>query len=209
METSLFHPAYFGPLDQYIAMSKADSISFEMHDNYQKQTYRNRQYIYGANGRLQLNIPVKHRKDTHKRQLYKDVKIEQSFKWQQLHWKSIQTAYRTSPFFEFYEDDFAFLFEKPATYLMDYNLKCTEVVAEALGVDFNFKFTDEYKLDYSANNEVKDERRFISAKRSAFYEISEYNQVFKSKYGFIPNLCVLDVLFNLGPSAEVYFDQIK
>lgn len=206
MEAAVFHPTYFGPIDQYIAMFKAKSITFEKFDNYQKQTYRNRQYIYGANGRLLLNIPIKHRKVQAKRQLYKDVKIEQSFKWQQLHWKSIQTAYRTSPFFEFYEDDFAFLFEKPAHYLMDYNLKCTEVVCTALGLEFSPSFTQKYKPNSEDLTKI-DHRNFAIAKRSSFYKINTYNQVFEPKFGFIPNLSILDLLFNLGPSSEAYLQD--
>lgn len=208
MTTSLFYPTYFGPLDQYIAMSKAEDIRFETHGNFQKQTYRNRQYIYGANGRLLLNIPIKHTKDRTTRQTYKDIKIEQSFKWQQLHWKSIQIAYRTSPFFEFYEDDFAFLFEKPAVFLMDFNFKCTEVVVDALGLEIDFKFTDEFHKDYSKDDKTLDQREFALAKRSPLFHIEAYNQVFQSKYGFIPNLSILDALFNLGPSADVYFKKI-
>ena len=99
----LLHPTYFANIASFVAIAKGTEVIFEVADNYQKQTYRNRCHIYGANGKLSLNIPVNH---THKnRQLYKDVKISNDNKWQSHHWKSLQSAYRTSPFFEYYEDE--------------------------------------------------------------------------------------------------------
>ncbi|MGO2102068.1 MAG: WbqC family protein [Psychroflexus halocasei] len=208
MTRKIFHPSYFGPIDQYVSLHEEDEIILEKLDNYQKQTYRTRQYIYGANGSLLLNIPIKHRKGVHKRQHYKDVKIENDFKWQQLHWRSIETAYRTSPFFEFYEDDFIGLYEKTADYLYDFNVQCTETVLDALGLPIDFKLTDDFMKSYDDNDQIIDERRFAVSKREAFYELKKYNQVFQDKYGYIENLTILDLLFNLGPSAQSYLSEV-
>src|SRR5690606_21107719 len=99
----IVHPTYFPSIAHFVAMANANDIVFEVEDNFLKQTYRNRTYIYAANGKLALNIPVIHTQK--KRQQYKDVKIFNEEKWQVQHWKSLLSAYRTSPFFEYYEDE--------------------------------------------------------------------------------------------------------
>jgi len=201
----LLHPCYFGPVDMYASIVQADSFVFEKEDNYQKQTYRTRQYIYGANGELLLNIPIKHRENkTDEHQKYKDIRIENSFKWQPLHWKSLQSAYKTSPFFEFYEDEFVPLFEKKANFLMDFNLMATQIVFECLQLDFSFKTTEEFALKPYGYN---DQRHLVNSKRQSVAHLKEYIQVFQAKYGYIPNLSILDLLFNTGPSALGYLDS--
>lgn len=118
MEEILLHIPYFGPVSHFREIVKPGLIWFENEDNYQKQTYRNRTYIYGANGKLILNIPIKHLNapGVKQHQKYKDVRIENDFKWQKQHWKSLKSAYQTSPFFEFYEDDIAPLFHKEESF---------------------------------------------------------------------------------------------
>ncbi|WP_209310152.1 WbqC family protein, partial [Salinimicrobium oceani] len=121
------HPAYFGPVSQYVALVKAKEVVFENEDNYQKQTYRNRMYIYGANGKLSLNVPIKHTGNKSNHQKYRDVRIENDFPWQKQHWRSLETVYRTSPFFEFYEDDFRPVYDQKFEFLIDFNYKCLEL----------------------------------------------------------------------------------
>lgn len=205
MTETLLHPAYFGSIAQFSAMAQADKVLFENEDNYQKQTYRNRQYISGANGKLLLNIPVKH---SHKsgHQKYKDVKMDNSFHWRINHWKSLQTAYRTSPFFEFYEDDFAPLYEKPTAFLMDFNYQCMEKVWETLELEIEYKKTEEYILK---PENVFDLRYLINAKRENPKGQNPYPQVFQDKHGFLENLSVLDLLFNEGPNALKYLEENK
>ena len=129
MEEILLHLPYFGPVSHFREIVRPAVIWFENEDNYQKQTYRNRTYIYGANGKLILNIPIKHinAPGVKQHQKYKDVKIENDFKWQKQHWKSLKSAYQTSPFFEFYEDDIAPLFHKEERFLMEFNYKCFQI----------------------------------------------------------------------------------
>ena len=110
MDTVLLHPAYFGPVSQYAVIAQYEKIVFENFDSYQKQTHRNRMYIYDANGKLLLNIPIKHKSsltgaESDGRQLYKEVLIDNSFEWQKQHWRALKASYQTSPFFEFYEDE--------------------------------------------------------------------------------------------------------
>lgn len=202
MKSVLIHPCYFGPIDLYVAIAQAERLVVEKKDNYQKQTYRTRQYIYGANGKLLLNVPIKHRENkTDQHQKYKDIKIENAFKWQRLHWKSLEAAYRTSPFFEFYEDDFVGLFENQPTFLMDFNLKCMEVVFDCLDIDFQFEFTEEFQLH---PKDISDRRQLVISKRKQYSELLPYIQVFQAKYGYLSNLSILDLLFNQGPSSLDY-----
>lgn len=200
MDEILLHLPYFGPVSHFSEIVKPAVIWFENEDNYQKQTYRNRTYIYGANGKLLLNIPVKHLNapGVKQHQKYKDVRIENDFKWQQQHWKSLKSAYQTSPFFEFYEDDLAPVFHKEEKYLMEFNYKCFHFICDHLKLDVNYKKTKEYFRD----PEMTDRRDLINAKEPR--EIPKYNQVFQDKKGFLPDLSILDLIFNDGPNAINY-----
>ena len=194
----IIHPTYFPSISHYIAMLQADLVTLEMEDNFQKQTNRNRMYIYSPNGVQLLNIPVKHSIDKH--QKYKDVRIENDFGWQKNHFKSVEAAYRTSPFFEYFEDDFRPLFEKKHEFLMDLNLETFELVNDALGVQFSIEKTDEY---FHEVTNLKDFRSLANGKKDTT-QIEEYTQVFNEKHGFINNLSILDLLFNEGRYAVDY-----
>ncbi|GAA4274564.1 WbqC family protein [Aquimarina gracilis] len=194
---------YFGSVAQYVAMARSEVIVFENEDNYQKQTYRNRTYVYGANGKLLLTIPIKHT-GKEGRQLYKDVRIENDFEWQILHWKSLETAYRTSPFFEYYEDEFAHLFKKKKEFLLDFNYECMQAVNDCLQLDKTFSKTNEY-IKTPENSE--DLRVLVNAKKEKTYNLESYIQVFSDKHGFLPNLSILDLLFNEGTNALTYLEN--
>lgn len=204
MSTILLHPSYFGPISQYVVLAKASQIVFENLDNYQKQTHRNRTNIYGANGLLTLNLPILHTKKGLK-QLYKDVKIEHQFNTLQTHWKSLESAYRTSPYFEFYEDELAPLFEGKPEFILDFNYKCFEFVTDALQLDATYSKTDEY----IAKPTTATDYRYLSNPKDKTIGSSfeKYIQVFESKHGFIPNLSILDLIFNLGPNTLTYLEQ--
>lgn len=206
MAKLLLHPAYFGPISQFVAMLKAAEVVFENDDNYQKQTYRNRMYIYGANGKLLLNIPIKHTGNKSNHQKYRDVRIENDFPWQKEHWKSLENVYRTSPFFEFYEDDFQPLYHQKFEFLMDFNYRCLELALDCLQVEFPFKKTTEYILH---PKDMVDGRRLIEAKNVKQPELETYQQVFQDKYGFINNLSIVDLIFNEGPNASHYLGNQK
>jgi len=194
----LIHPTYFPSISHYVAMIKADMVTLEMEDNFQKQTNRNRMYIYSPNGVQLLNIPVKHCLDRH--QKYKDVRIENDFGWQKNHFKSLEAAYRTSPFFEYFEDDFRPLFEKKHEFLMDLNIETFELVNDALGIQFSIEKTTEY---FHEITHLKDFRSLANGKKDTT-QIEEYTQVFNEKHGFLNNLSILDLLFNEGRYAVDY-----
>jgi len=194
----LIHPTYFPSISHYVALSKANGIVLEMEDNFQKQTNRNRTYIYSPNGLQLLNIPIKHSTERH--QKTKDVKLETAFDWQKQHFKSLEAAYRTSPFFEFFEDSLVPIFTKKHTYLMDLNIETMQIIAKCLGMPFEYKETVEY---FHRIDTLEDKRLLANGKKdTAAYK--PYNQVFGDKHGFLNNLSILDLLFNEGRFASDY-----
>ena len=194
----LLHPTYFPSISHFVAMAKADSITFEMEDNFQKQTNRNRMYIYSPNGIQLLNIPIKHSKQAH--QKTKDVRLETAFDWQKQHFKSLEAAYRTSPFFEYYEDTIAPVFTKKHTFLMDLNFETMEVVSKCLGFRFESQKTIEYFHD---TPDFRDFRELANGKKDTSV-FEPYTQVFEEKHGYLNNLSILDLLFNEGRFALDY-----
>lgn len=197
----LIHPTYFPSVSHFVAMAQADSLTFEVDDNYQKQTGRNRMLIYSPNGVQLLNIPIKHSKAAH--QKTRDVRIENAFDWQKQHFKSLEAAYRSSPFFEFFEDAFVPIFSQKHEFLLDLNLTCIELVAKCLGMPFNYQKTEEYFHDAAG---FDDYRKLANGKKDpAVFEA--YTQVFSDKHGFINNLSILDLLFNEGRHALDYLKR--
>lgn len=196
----LIHPTYFPNIAHFAAIDKAERVTFEMDDNFLKQTYRNRTYIYAANGKLLLNIPVIHTQKN--RQRYRDVKISQDTNWQDLHWKSLLSAYSTSPFFEFYKDDLEPLFTMKTDFILDFNLKCFEVVCDCLQLDINISKTESYQKIV----EDKIDFRYLVDTKMEEPQFEPYTQVFTNKYGFINNLSILDLLFNEGPNTMIYLE---
>ena len=199
----LIHPTYFPNLAHFVAMLDADTLYFEVCDNYQKQTFRNRTEIYGANGKLALTVPVSYTQKN--RQLYKDVKIANENNWQQQHLKSLQSAYSMSPFFEYYIDDLMPLFEKQFDYILDFNLNCFEVLKDCLQLNVTAIHTETFEKTPKGKTDL---RPLVSRN----YEVNmfrHYTQVFSQKHGFISNLSILDVLFNEGPNTESYIKKLN
>lgn len=192
----LIHPNYFPNIHQFTQIIKANNILFEVSDNYQKQTFRNRTYIYGANGKLGLFIPVIH---THKyRELFKDVKISYDSNWMDLHLKSLQSAYRSSPYFEYFEDDFIKLYSEKEKFLADFNIKCIKLISNLLDLDLDYKISGEY---VEKTNDIIDLRDLSNARKEKKIDTPKYIQVFESKHGYINNLSILDLLFSEGPNS--------
>ncbi|TRZ43584.1 WbqC family protein [Robertkochia solimangrovi] len=198
----LLHPTYFPPITHFVAFAQGE-ILLEACDNYQKQTYRNRAYIYGANGKQILSVPIKHTGNGGQR-LYREVILEDNFNWKKQHWKTIQTAYRTSPFFEYYEDDLAPFFEKKHDSIFQMNLESIELIAECLQMEISFDFTERYQIDYTNLNDL---RHLVDAKTPPNFGFDPYIQVFETKHGYMENLSILDLLFNEGPNALHYLQS--
>lgn len=197
----LIHPTYFPNIAHFVAIAKAKEVTFEIEDNFLKQTYRNRTYIYASNGKLLLNIPVIHTQKN--RQKYRDVKIAQDTNWQLLHWKSLLSAYSTSPFFEFYKDELEPLFQTKTNFILDFNLKCFEVICDCLQLDVNILETETYEKTIV---DKQDFRPLVNAKGKDI-KFDNYTQVFSNKHGFLNNLSIIDLLFNEGPNAITYLES--
>jgi hypothetical protein len=189
--------AYASPLAYWVPIAKGQNITWEIHDHYDKQTYRNRTYIHGANGKQILSIPIKHL--GHKgHQKYSEVEIANEFPWQKQHWRTLQTAYRSSPFFEYYEYDISPLYSEPFDKLMVFNTRINQTIAELLDIHYPEKTT----LLYEKNlNQQKDARSWANAKEDIPVTTPKYTQVFSEKNGFISNMSILDLLFNEGPGS--------
>lgn len=199
---ALFIPTYFSPISQYSEIINTDEVIFEVHDNFQKQSFRNRCYIFNTNGKQLLNIPVKHPNNSSRKQT-KDTLIENATHWQDQHFKSLKTAYRNSPFFEFYVDDLAHIFEKKYTYLQDINIDTFLFVSEALQMNSNFKKTSSYTEVLESN----DHRNLAAIKTQPKNLVEPYIQMFDDKHGFLPNLSILDLLFMEGPNAISFLEK--
>jgi hypothetical protein len=130
------------------------------------------------------------------------VEIENDFPWQSHHWKSIQTAYRTSPFFEYYEDDLRHLFTKPAHNLLDLNIRIFNLLCDILEIELPISETQKYEH----LPKIIDLRPLIDAKSRVDYKFKTYTQVLREHHGFLPNLSVLDLIFNEGPNALNYLE---
>ncbi|MDN3672114.1 WbqC family protein [Flavobacterium branchiarum] len=201
---SLLLPTYFPSISHFSVMAQSESITFEIEDNFQKQTNRNRAYIYSPNGIQLLNIPVKHSKDAH--QKTKEIQIENEFDWQKQHFKSLEAAYRNSPFFEFFEDDIRPFFEKKHQFLMDLNFEALDIVTKCLRMKLEYTKTSEYFHD--ADSTISDFRALANGKKDS-NTFETYVQVFDDKHGFINNLSVLDLIFNEGKYAMEYLKNQK
>lgn len=199
----LIHPTYFPSISHFAAMVQSENITFEIEDNFQKQTNRNRAYIYSPNGIQLLNIPVKHSKESH--QKTKDIKIETDFDWQKQHFKSLEAGYRSSPFFEFFEDDIRPIFEKKHTFLLDLNFEVFAILSKCFRLKLDYTTTTEYFHDVDTTT-ITDFRALVNGKKD-LSSFESYTQVFDDKYGFINNLSVLDLLFNEGKYALDYLKK--
>lgn len=200
---SLLTPTPFGTCSSFAVIAQSKTITFEVCDNYQKQTYRNRFTIYGANGKLQLHIPVIYSQKN--RTKYKDIKIFNDNKWQISHWKSLESAYKTSPFFEYYEDEIKHLFFKKYDNLLEFNLDSFKVICECIQLEVIVNKT----LLFNKKTEHEKDFRHLAERNNIGYKLEPYTQVFSTKHGYLNNLSILDLLFNEGPNTIYYLQSQK
>ncbi|WP_312766870.1 WbqC family protein [Epilithonimonas sp.] len=193
---------YLPPLSWFsVFLNEENEVAFEQFENFPKQTYRNRAAIYGANGKLPLIIPIKH---TGKREI-KDVEVSFAEDWQKLHWKSIKTAYQSTPYFEYYEDKLKKIYGEQIISLKEFNLKALGIILDILKTEKKYELTNEY----FKNPEAEDHREKFSAKSESTSEFEEYFQSFSDKNGFIKDLSILDLICNIGPESLTYIKNIK
>jgi hypothetical protein len=203
-ESLLISTSYLPPISYVSACIHANEIIIEKFETYTKQTSRNHCIIYGPNGRQQLSIPVIKVNGNHTKS--KDIRISDSMPWQKMHWRSIQTAYSNSPFFLYYSDYFVTFFEKKQEFLVDFNTSLLETIILILKDEKKISGTTKFEKEVS---EMDDFRNLWGRKNYKIpYDFPEYTEVFSSRHGFIPDLSILDLIFNLGPEARQYLEKL-
>ena len=201
----LLSTAYLAPIQYFTKLVSYQQIYIEYCESYLKQSYRNRAVILAANGQLQLSIPVAD--GPRAKGPIKDLKLSYDQPWQLMHWRGISSAYNSSPFFEYYADDLApFFHNKKWKYLFDFNLEIQNVILKAINLDVAIKPTLDYYPQGEAPETTDDFRYTIHPKQQKqeadpHFFPTPYTQVFNEKWGFIPNLSILDLLFNEGPQT--------
>lgn len=209
MTTALLQTTYFGPIQWYQKLYRYDHCLIEQYDSFQKQTYRNRCVIATANGTQALTVPVEHTShlSTLTSYLSKDLRISDHNQWRRVHWNALQSAYSESPFFEYYADDLHPFFEQKYDFLIDFNEAIRQKVCELIDIRPNVEYTTSFVPASSFLPPLYDYRSVINAKHpepDADFEPKPYWQVFQHKHGFLPNLSILDLLFNKGPESIFY-----
>jgi len=203
MKELLLSTTYFGPIQWYQKLYRAESVQIERWESFQKQTYRNRCIIATTNGPQALTVPIERQFTIN---CIKDIRISDHGNWRHLHWNALQSAYGESPFFDYYQDDIRPFFEQRWDYLLDFNEAIRKKMCELLDiqpkVDYSKKFTV-----YSLSSCVPDYRMVIRPKNpepDPDFTPKRYYQVYEQKHGFLPNLSILDLLFNMGPESIFY-----
>ena len=204
LNNPLLPTAYLAPISYYAILLQDPNCRIELHEHFIKQSIRNRCDIYGANGKLRLSIP-KQRKGSSKT-IIKNLKISYKQNWQKQHWNAIESAYNSSPFFEYYEDDLAPLFHAKQNHLLDFNFKCLEIIFECLQLDFNYQTTSCFE---AKPKNCSDYRYLANARKEKEHLFKPYTQVFSNKHGYINNLSILDLLFNEGTNTVSYLQSQK
>lgn len=202
--------AYLPPVQYYTKLLSAvgGTAYIEASDSYVKQTYRNRCMVVDANGPLALTIPTE--KPSGEKCLMRDIRISDHGNWRHRHWNALESAYRHTPFFMYYEDDFRPFYERRVEFLYDFNMELTTMIVSLIGIDAMFSSTAHYE---QAPEGVADFRQAINPKQpwqeDASFCPAPYYQVFKERHGFVPNVSIVDLLFNMGPESIVVLNESK
>lgn len=207
---TLLSTAYLPPVQYFTKMLDGD-VYVEQWESFHKQTYRNRCLIDSPNGVLPLTIPVEKPADGNR--LIRDLRISEHGHWRHQHWQALTSSYFNSPFFEYYQDDFAPFYERCYTFLLDFNEELMHKCCELIDISPIIHRTENYQKSQGLSNGLYDFRDVISPKNSidldsAFYPVPYY-QVFASRHGFLPNLSILDLLFNMGPESILILQQSR
>ena len=199
MRIAYLSSAYLAPVEYYTKLLEYDKIYVEQHDHYIKQTYRNRCTIAGPDGELALSIPTV-KPDTLKCPM-KDIRISDHGNWRHLHWNAIESAYNSTPFFEYYKDDFRPFYEKKYEFLLDFNEELRRLVCDLLDMQPAVVYTEHYEPEVA--NDFRETIRPKHEGEDPAFRPEPYYQVFREKFGFLPNLSIADLLFNMGPEGLV------
>ena len=205
MSIPILPVAYLPPVSYFVLLNGADRVIFEQHETYPKQTYRNRCEIYSEKGKTSLTIPVK--KPNGNQTKTSEIRIFNEDNWFVKHWRAIEIAYQSSPYFLYYGDELKIFFDGSYDSLLEFNLALIQYFCDL----FNIQTPITLSEDYLENPETHpDFREVLSPKKPPIINyFPAYTQVFTTKYGFIPNLSIIDVLFNLGPESADYISKLS
>ncbi len=201
-KTILLSTAFLPPAG-WFSLLLNHPVSIEKHENYQRQTYRNRCLIYSEKGILPISVPVNRPYGNHTP--ITEVLIFNNEKWYLKQWRAIRSAYEASPFFLYYQDDLKPFFNGHHENLFQFNLELVLKICALLEISPDLHFTEKFE---KTPEDKMDLRHFFSPKKPVQGHFPPYTQVFADRHGFIPNLSILDVLFNLGPEGKIYLSQI-
>lgn len=195
------HPLYLAPIPLYAQLYAAEGLLVDADGTFVKQTFRSRAIIATENGTQKLTIPIVHNNG----QKMRDVRISEHGNWRHLHWNALQSAYRKSPFFDYYADDFAHFYEEKDGFLLDFNMRLHATICGLIGLERPIATLEESTMEWAKNN-YSDLRPAAAPQefaKNAPHAPPTYYQVFAQRNGFIPNLSIIDLLFNMGPEALI------
>jgi hypothetical protein len=195
----LVSTAYLPPVEYFSLIAQADEVSVEREENYLKQSFRNRCYILSVHGPQLLSVPV-YLGSQHKTQL-KEIRIDYSKRWQQVHLRAISASYSASPYFQFYFENIEKIINKSFEFLIDLNLELTESVLKMLKIKTKITYSTNFK---PVSEDENDFRYKISPKKETQFFVREYIQVFNNDNKFVHGLSIIDLIFNMGPEASGY-----
>jgi WbqC-like protein family len=196
----LLSSAYFPPINYFSLIMAADRVLIENEENYIKQSYRNRCRIYAANGPMTLSVPVL--AGSFRKTPLKETRIDYSKRWQQVHLGAIESAYRSSPYFEFYFDDIKDVISAGHELLIDLNLQTIIIALKISGITTPCSYTEAFE---EPAGKPYDFRYLLSPKkpdRLSRFSFASYFQTFSDRHGFVPGLSILDLIFNMGPDSS-------
>ena len=204
---TLLSTTYFGPVQWYQKLYCAEEVQIERWESFQKQTYRNRCLIATTNGVQALTVPVVRSQEN--TNTIKDLRISDHGNWRHLHWNALKSAYGESPFFDYYQDDIRPFFEKRWEFLLDFNEEIRQKMCELIDFQPTVSYSLEWKVE-SGEFAGLDFRETIRPKHPApdpDFTPRPYYQVYQQKHGFLPNLSILDLLFNMGPESIFFLSS--
>lgn len=206
MSVAYFTTAWFAPIPYYIALNRYKTRCIDGAEHFVKQSYRNRCVIATANGPMSLSLPIESGRSP--RMPIQDVRVSDHGNWQSLHWNSLLSAYRSSPFFEYYADDIRPFFDEKKPFLFDYNERIRRCICALIPLDASAMITDRYRSTNQLPEDSVDFRSRLNEKVLPTTQLQltskPYYQVFEGKFGFTPDLSILDLLFNMGPESILY-----
>jgi hypothetical protein len=205
MAAIILSSAYLPPIEYFVSMLRSESVMIENRESYTRQTYRNRCIIAGPNGRQVLTVPVI--QSSRGRGGIERIRADDSKRWQSIHWRSLEAAYNKSPYFHYYREEFMpyYLSKQPWLFVLNHELLL--LCMKLAGINVTIGFTDHFQRKYA---DADDRRAAIHQKgRGKGMDYPRYPQVFESKLGFLPNLSIVDLLFNRGPDAKDYLESVR